>query len=229
MAATAEDLLLLYESGVKSQATRFARRLGAASQAVEFERLKPRGHARRLLVYLHGGEPPDAVKAVLRKVSATGYETIVLYSAERAPQTAAKWGMVLGETQPKRAHLCFDPGEVAEILHLKPKPAAKVDIAAIRKQLGLTQEQLAAALKLSPRTIQNWESGAGLSQMEKRTRDLMELFDLLNDYVPVGQQAEWMRSPSNAFAGRAPLDLLFEGKVRDVILEFRRLQAGQPL
>lgn len=65
--------------------------------------------------------------------------------------------------------------------------------------------------------------------MGKRTHDLLELADLLNDYLPPGQHAKWMQSPTEAFGGRAPLDLLLDGKIRDVIVEFRRLQAGQPL
>ncbi|MDX6464864.1 MAG: hypothetical protein QOE55_8561, partial [Acidobacteriaceae bacterium] len=36
-------------------------------------------------------------------------------------------------------------------------------------------EQMAKALNVAPRTIQNWESGIGTSQMAKKTKDLKEL------------------------------------------------------
>jgi hypothetical protein len=38
----------------------------------------------------------------------------------------------------------------------------------------------------------------------------------------------WLRSESNAFARQRPIELLKDGKARDIIVEFRRLQAGEP-
>ena len=230
MRTTAEDLLLLSESPMKSTAMRFARRLGAAPLAVEFGRLKHKPQARRFLVYLEGSEPADELKGVLRNVAKNRYDVLVLYSAGRSPETAAKWGMVLGEMRPKHAQLCFEAGQVASILDLKQARAeTSIDVTAMRKQLGLTQEQLASALRVSPRTVQNWEAQIGLGLVEKRTADLAELIDLLNDYIPSEQQAEWLHSASEAFSGRTPLELLTAGRIRDLIIEFRRLQAGHPM
>jgi len=229
MATPVQDLLVFAEPPVKSAAMRFARRLGAVPQAVEFGHSTVSFHKRRLLVYLQGGEPAEDLKGVLRTASKNRYELLVLYSHARAPETAAKWGMVIGEMRPKHTHLCFEPGEVADLLDLTPTTKPLIDVAAIRKQLGMTQDQLASALKLSPRTIQNWESGVGLGQLEKRAADLAEFVDLLNDYVPRDQQAEWLRAASDAFGQHAPLEVLTAGRVRDLIVEFRRMQAGHPM
>lgn len=220
---------MLAESLAKSAAVRFARRLGATPRAIEFEHFKPAQHGKRMLVYLAGGEPADELKGVLRAVSKNRYDVLVLYSAARVPETAAKWGIVLGEMRPKLAHLCFEAGQVADILNLKPSDKPSIDIAGIRKRLGLTQQQLASALKVSPRTVQNWESGVGLSQLEKRAGDVAEFVDLLNDYVRPEDQSEWLRTANDSFRGRTPLEMLIAGTVRDVIVEFRRLQAGQPM
>jgi DNA-binding transcriptional regulator YiaG len=229
MATAAQDLLVLSEGLVKSAAMRFARRLGAAPNAIEFEHLTGLPKNQRLLVYLSGGELPEEVKDVLRTVSRNRYEILVLYSAARAPETAAKWGMVLGEVRPKHAHLSFDAGQVAKLLELKPGAKPTIEIGGIRKQLGLTQEQLATALKISPRTVQNWESGIGLSQLEKRAADIVDFVGLLNDYISSEKQHDWLRTPNQAFGGRTPLEILMAGRVRDAIIEFRRLQAGQPM
>jgi putative transcriptional regulator len=56
--------------------------------------------------------------------------------------------------------------------HLKPG-----DIAALRRFVGLTQEQFAEALGISPRTLQNWEQdrntpdGPGLALLRIAARD----------------------------------------------------------
>jgi hypothetical protein len=77
--------------------------------------------------------------------------------------------------------------------------------------------------------VQNWEAGVGLSQLEKRAADIAEFVDLLNDYIRPEQQNEWLRTANDALGGQTPLDLLVAGRIRDVIVEFRRLQAGQPV
>jgi transcriptional regulator with XRE-family HTH domain len=229
MATAAHDLFVLADAPVKSAALRFARRLGGVPSAFEFEHLEGLPKNQRLLVYLSGGEPTDEVKDVLRAVVRSRYEILVLYSAARAPETAARWGMLFGEMRPKHAHLSFDPGQVAKILDLRPSRKPVIDIGTIRNQLGLTQEQFATTLKVNPRTIQNWEAGVGLSQLEKRAADIAEFADILNDYISRDKQNDWLRTPNEAFGGRTPLDLLVSGRVRDAIVEFRRLQAGQPM
>ncbi|HEV2247650.1 MAG TPA: antitoxin Xre/MbcA/ParS toxin-binding domain-containing protein, partial [Terriglobia bacterium] len=59
--------------------------------------------------------------------------------------------------------------------------------------------------------------------------DIAEFVDLMKDYIRPERQNEWLRTANDAFGGQTPLELLIAGKVRDVIVEFRRLQAGQPM
>ena len=56
---------------------------------------------------------------------------------------------------------------------------------------------------------------------------MWELALLIDDYVDPGKESEWLRTPLAIFRGRRPLDLLREGKLRDLIVEFRRLQEEQ--
>jgi transcriptional regulator with XRE-family HTH domain len=72
---------------------------------------------------------------------------------------------------------------------LKPKSR----LAALRKQAGLTQVQVAALVGVTPNTIQNWEKDNGLYQLEPYLK-LAEFFDCevsdLVEYVPMAEGEE---------------------------------------
>jgi hypothetical protein len=87
---------------------------------------------------------------------------------------------------------------------------------------------MASALGIAPRTLQNWERGVGLSQMGKKVRDLSELLSMMDEFVIAPKEAEWLKTPLEAFRNRTPIDLIKEGKLRDLIVEFHRLREGQP-
>jgi len=92
----------------------------------------------------------------------------------------------------------------------------------------LTQTQMAQALGVSLRTVQNWErdhtGGKG-----HRIRDLEELRSALVDLVADKDLPLWLRSQNRAFDGRRPVDLVIDGKSRDILAELRRLQGGEPI
>jgi len=65
--------------------------------------------------------------------------------------------------------------------------------------------------------------------MERRLRDLVELNEALERYVPPDQRQAWLISPNDAFGGDAPRDWIVEGRARDLLWEFRRMQVGEPV
>jgi hypothetical protein len=60
-------------------------------------------------------------------------------------------------------------------------------------------------------------------------RDTEELWTLLKNSLKPSDIPAWLRSENDTFGGRRPIDLLDEGHARDIIVEFRRLQAGEPV
>ena len=80
---------------------------------------------------------------------------------------------------------------------------------------------------MTTRTLQNWEAGKGTSQMHKKTSDLRELLSRMDDYVVAPKEKEWLSSPLEAFAGRTPQQLIADGRIRGLVVEFDRLREGQ--
>jgi len=93
----------------------------------------------------------------------------------------------------------------------------------------LSQDQLANALNVPVRTLQNWEVGKGVSQMAKKTGVLRDLLSRMDDYVVAPQEKEWLSSSLEAFGGRTPHQFIVEGRIRDIVIEFDRLREGQPV
>jgi len=65
--------------------------------------------------------------------------------------------------------------------------------------------------------------------MGKRTQDLRELLNWMDDYVIAPQEKVWLQTPLPAVQNQRPIDLIAAGKLRDLIVEFQRLREGQPI
>ncbi len=162
-----------------------------------------------------------------------GIPDVVIYYANRlAPARAAQLGKVVGETRPTNTSVVFEAKTAARSVLQFSKSAARKSAAASgasqwRKRFGLTQLELAQAIGVSLRTVQNWER-AGVVSKPRRLRDLEELWTILKESMKSSDILAWLQAANDAFSGQRPIDLLKDGKTRDVIVEFRRLQAGEP-
>lgn len=108
-------------------------------------------------------------------------------------------------------------------------PRDRFEIMHATRRLGLTQEQLAAALNVAIRTLRNWENGQDAKRMRSKTRDLRELLSRMDDYTVALNQKEWLSSPLELFGGRSPQELITEGRIRELVVEFDRLREAQPV
>jgi len=196
--------------------------------------------SRVFIVYLHEREPQSELHSALKLIKSwrKNLELLVFYTPHHSANLAFEIGMLVGQEIGGSADLAFDLRGVRQLLrarnllvHTGRLEAADspFEIAAVRKRLGLTQEQLAHSVNVTPRTLQNWEKKVGTSQLLRKTRDLRELLELMDDYVVSQREQEWLNAPLPALHNRKPIDLIAEGKLRDLILEFQRLREGQPL
>jgi hypothetical protein len=65
--------------------------------------------------------------------------------------------------------------------------------------------------------------------MSKKTADLRQLLSRMDDYVVAPKEKEWLSTPLSAFRGSTPKQMISEGRIRDLVVEFDRLSEGQPV
>jgi transcriptional regulator with XRE-family HTH domain len=232
---------LLGEPEAKNEAAQFVTSLGAQPQTrslyseVKFSLEKTKG----LVIYLKGSEPLWAVRNRLRQVSRQHAPKTVVFTEHANQEKAAELGRMPGELQSPGIFICFNSEDVVNVLglpgsgktHLLVDAIMRVTahnpVAVLRKELELTQADVANAIGVSARTVQNWEAKGRTPA--RKLRDLQELRELVHGYVDQANLSKWMDTPSEPFRGLTPRELIRQGKTRDLILEFRRMQTGEPL
>ena len=175
------------------------------------------------------------LRSLLRTLKPAIPDVVIYYANRLAPEGAVQLGKLVGETRPNHTSVVFDAKTAAASMLRHSRSSGSENGSAssasrarqLREHFGLTQTELAHVLGVSLRTVQNWER-AGVAGSPRQLRDLEELWTILKESIKGSDIPAWLRSESDAFAGQRPLELLKEGKARDIIVEFRRLQAGEP-
>ncbi len=226
------ELLIYSQQKTYKNAQKFASMLGLKPRIVKInESTPPVKEPTSFLFYLSGNEPQSLVSERMKEVAARRkylQQAIFYLFKQPSLDEAAEWGRLLGRFFPERGAVYFDFHKLAKALHISVPQGERLDVSALRHALGLTQKQMAMASRVSERTIQYWEEYGPSTHGEKRLRDLIELHQTLGDYIKPGEIKIWLNSPNEAFEGKPPIDLILDGRPRDVLLEFRRLQTGEP-
>lgn len=233
------EVIVYAEPGARNEAAQFVTSLGgnphtrSLYSGAKSSLQKTEG----LMIYLRGNEPLGAVRNRLRQVSRQHAPKTVVFTVHANQEKAAELGRIVGALQSRRIFICFNSEDVINVLGLPGTGKTQVDaatrasaqnrVAALRKELELTQADVGNAIGVSARTIQNWEAKGHTPA--RKLRDLQELHELVHGYIEEANIARWMDAPSEAFHGLTPRELIRQGKTRDLILEFRRMQTGEPL
>jgi transcriptional regulator with XRE-family HTH domain len=177
----------------------------------------------------------DHLRSLLQILKPASPDVVIYYATRLTPEEAARLGKLVGEMRPNHTSVVFRSKAAAASVLGHARSSGRGDGTAsstnrtrrLREQFGLTQTELAHALGVSLRTVQNWER-AGVAGRPRQLQDLEELSAILKESIKASDIPVWLRSESDAFAGQRPIELLKDGKARDIIVEFRRLQAGEP-
>jgi DNA-binding transcriptional regulator YiaG len=222
------------EPGSWQQAGRFVEKALGNAKLRSFADLQRRATAQPILVYLTNPDY-DHLRSLLEVLKPGSPDVVIYYASRPAPEEAAQLGRLVGETRPTHTTVVFEAKAAASSMlgHSRLSGQECHTGAAnltrqLRAQFGLTQTELSHALGVSLRTVQNWER-TGEAARPRRLRDLEELWNILRDSINASDIPSWLRSENDSFGGDRPIDLLKEGKARDIIVEFRRLQAGEPV
>jgi DNA-binding transcriptional regulator YiaG len=216
------------------QAGLFAAKVLGGAELRSFEDIRRRVTAEPILVYLTHPDY-DHLRSLLGILKPGSPNVVIYYAGRLAPSEAAQLGRLVGELRPKHTSVVFEAKAAASMLGHVQSSASRHRAKApadptrkLRNCFGLTQTELAEALGISLRTVQNWEHN-GQAARPRHLRDLAELWSVLKDSFRKSDIPAWLRSANDAFAGKRPIDLVVEGKARDIIVEFRRLQSGEPV
>jgi transcriptional regulator with XRE-family HTH domain len=217
-----------------ARAGQFAGRALPNAEVRTFADLLRKAPIEPVLVYLTHPDF-DHLEGLLKTLKPNPLHVVIYYATKPTPDEAAQLGRLVGEVRPRHTAVFFDANAAAASIlrlphHGRATAAGKSEnrLRLLRERFGLTQTEMAGALGMSLRSVQNWEHG-NTAAKGHRLRDLEELRSVLDEIVRGPDLPAWLRSENQAFSGRQPLELIVEGKARDILAEFRRLQAGEPM
>lgn len=95
-----------------------------------------------------------------------------------------------------------------------PQTCSPLQVAALRRKLGLSRKLFSQLTGFSERALAGWESGQPLSTAgQRRIRELERFQERLAEVVRPEFIPEWLETPNQAFQGLKPLEVIERGEI----------------
>jgi len=190
--------------------------------------------------YMRGPTDDVKIEDALRNLESCKASTLLFFVPHHSSDLAFRVGKLVGRSKFPQAEWAFNMQHLRQLLRARniavhgnregiPAESGGAEMVALRKRFGLAQTEMAEALGVTSRTLQSWEKSVGTSQLKRKMRDLTELTMLMDEYVSAPREQEWLSTPQRALQNKTPRELIAQGRVRDLVVEFLRMREGQPV
>ncbi len=98
----------------------------------------------------------------------------------------------------------------------------------VREAIGLTQPELARLLGLSTRWVAGQESTPADTLPDRRIAEILRLLDALSQVVQPAAIRGWLVTPSSAFDGLKPIEVVERGEIDRLWRMIFFLESGAP-
>jgi len=107
--------------------------------------------------------------------------------------------------------------------------ASGVDVAALRKTLGLTRKLFSRLTGYSERAIAKWEGQEALADASRqRMREIQRLQQALASVMKPEFVGTWLQTPNDAFGGLKPIEVIERGEIDRLWRMIHELESGTP-
>src|SRR5260370_1502576 len=178
------SVVVCAEPGSWQQASRFAQKALGNAELKTFEDLRRRAPVQPLLVFLTSTDY-HRLRSLLQTLKPASPDVVIYYANRLAPEEAAQLGKLVGETRPNHTSVVFEAkaASASVLRHSRSSGPGNGNASSagrtrqLREHLGLTQTEVAHALGVSLRTVQNCER-AGVAGSPRQLRELEELWTI---------------------------------------------------
>ncbi len=110
-----------------------------------------------------------------------------------------------------------------------PAESSGVDVAALRRTLGLTRKLFSRLTGYSERAIAKWEGQEALADASRqRMREIQRLQQALASVMKPEFVGTWLQTPNDAFGGLKPIEVIERGEIDRLWRMIHELESGTP-
>ena len=110
----------------------------------------------------------------------------------------------------------------------RPDSSAQEVLRLLRKEIGLSESDIAKATGVSPRTVRRWLTGASLTpENAERLDDLRHVVAEMGRSLPGPTIGMWMRQRNRELDHARPLDVLAAGQFTRVMAAIESFHDGE--